>query len=213
MKPPDIPKKLTAAKLTDSFLQSDETYSRLTFTGDQIQLQGVEHLVLKKTQFQGVSLDYSVLYAPNLIDLQMSQCSLANANCERLIVRRAEFVGCRLLGMNVTDGHFQDVTFRDCDIQLARFRFSTFSTVVFEECNLQEANFQGADLSGVHFKKCTLNNAEMSQATLQGTDFRTSMIEGVRVGPKEVVGAVVDHFQAAYMASLLGLVIKGEDEE
>ncbi|MBV7335219.1 hypothetical protein KFU94_44665, partial [Chloroflexi bacterium TSY] len=34
---------------------------------------------------------------------------------------------------------------------------------------------------------------------------------GFRIGPEEVVGAVVDHFQAAYLASLLGLIIKSED--
>jgi hypothetical protein len=56
-----------------------------------------------------------------------------------------------------------------------------------------------------------LSRAELSQTTLRGTDFRTSVIEGMRVGPAEVVGAVVDHFQAAYMASLLGLIIKDED--
>ena len=53
----------------------------------------------------------------------------------------------------------------------------------------------------------------MSQAKLNGADLRTSVIEGMRVGPVEVVGAIVDHFQAAYMASLLGLVIKNEDED
>ncbi len=97
-------------------------------------------------------------------------------------------------------------------MQLARFRFASFKSVIFDGCNLQDANFQGADLSGVRFRNCDLSRAELSQAKLTGTDFRTSVIEGMRVGPTEVVGAIVDPFQAAYMASLLGLVIKNEDE-
>lgn len=212
LKAPQIPKKLKAAALTANFFHSDDEYSELAFASGRFQLQEIEHLGLRQIRFQDVTLDDSVLYSPSLVDVHLERCSLTNATCERLIARRVEFVGCRLLGLNVTDGHFQNVTFRDCDVQLARFRFSSFDSVIFNECNLTDANFQGADLSGVRFEKCNLSNAEMSQAKLTGTDFRTSTIEGLRVGPKEVVGAVVDHFQAAYMASLLGLIIRDDNE-
>lgn len=212
VKPPQIPKKLTETTLTANLFHSDDEVSGLAFAGGQLHIQDVEHLGLRQVRFEDVLLDNSVLYSPTLVDVRLERCSLTNATCERLIARRVEFIGCRLLGLNVTDGHFQNVTFRDCDVQLTRFRFSSFDSVIFNECNLTDANFQGADLSGVRFEKCNLGNAEMSQAKLTGTDFRTSTIEGLRVGPKEVIGAVVDHFQAAYMASLLGLIIKDDNE-
>ena len=147
-----------------------------------------------------------------MTDVRLNECSLSNLICERLLVHRAEFFDCRLVGLNITDGHLQNVIFRACDAQLARFRFSSFKSVIFEGCNLPDANFQGADLSGVRFRNCDLSRTEMSQAKLSGADFRTSVIEGMRVGPVEVVGAIVDHFQAAYMASLLGLVIRMDED-
>ena len=213
VKHPSLPAKLTATKLSAVFFKSYEEYSALRFEQGHFAGQKAEYLVLQQVEFQNINLDDSLLYAPRLTDVRLNECSLANTNCERMIAHRMEVFGCRLIGLNVTEGHFQDVYFREDDIQLTRFRFCTFKSVVFEGCNLKGANFQGADLSGVRFKQCDLSNAEMSQAKLTGTDFRTSRIEGLRVGPQEVMGAVVDHFQAAYMASLLGLVIKNEDEE
>lgn len=213
MKSPSLPKQLPITTLTGGSLRSHEELSSLRFERGSFINQQADHLVLEQIHFQGVSLDHSQMYMPKLTDIRLIECSLANTNCERMIVHRAEFGGCRLVGLNVTEGHFQDVQFRECDLQLARFRFCSFKSVIFDRCNLKEANFQGADLRGLRFKKCDLSNAEMSQTKLHGTDFRTTVIEGLRIGPEEVVGAVVDHFQAAYLASLLGLIIKSEDEE
>ena len=209
--PPLLPKAPTSAPLTEeSFRSDDEIWGKRFEGGHAIGIEA-EHLMLEQVQLHGCVLDSSILYGSRLTDARLDECSLANLVCERLIVRRAEFVDCRLVGLNITDGHLENVLFRECDAQLARFRFSSFKSVLFDGCNLQDANFQGADLSGVRFRKCDLSRAELSQAKLTGTDFRSSVIEGMRVGPAEVVGAVVDHFQAAYMASLLGLVIKDED--
>lgn len=213
VKAPRIPKRLSIATLSQDYFHADEEYVGLRFDGGQMAFAGLERVEFQRTRFEDANLDGSVLYSPKLTDVAFKSCSLANVNFERLIAHRIEFSGCRLLGLNVTDGYFQNAVFRDCDLQLARFRFTTFDTVMFDDCILTEANFQGADLSGVNFVKCNLNNAELSQTKLGGTDFRTSSIEGIRVGPEEVIGAVVDHFQAAYMASLLGLVIRKTNEE
>ncbi len=213
MKPPSFPKEMTVTTLSEDSLRSHEEYNAVRFKGGHRIDQQVDALVLQQVQFQAANLDGSSLYAPKLSDVRLSECSLANTSCERLIAHRTEFIGCRLVGLAIADGYLQDVLFRECDLQLASLRFCTFKTVRFERCNLRGVNFQGADLSGVRFTRCDLSNAQLSQAKLQGTDFRTSLIEGLKVGAQEVVGAVVDPIQAAYMASLLGLVIKHQDEE
>lgn len=213
MKQPLLPNKLPVTELAEVAFNSHDEYVRLRFEHGNFVGQKAEFLVLKQVVFQYVRLDDSLLYSPKLTDVRLAECSLANTNCERLIAHRVEITDCRLLGLNVTEGHFQDVGLRDCDVQLARFRFCTFKSATFDNCNLKGANFQGADLSGVCFRRCDLRDVEMSQTKLKGADFRTSRIEGLKVGAEEVVGAVVDHIQAAYLASLLGLVIKSEYEE
>ena len=212
IQPPKFNTKLHKTRLTNSFFQSHEEYTHLRIDGGHWAAQSADYVMMSQTQFHEVSLDASSLYAPKLTDVRLTRCSLANTICERIIAHRTEWITCQLIGLNVTEGHFQHVIFRDCHLEWARFRFCTFKAVTFEACNLKNANFQGADLSGVRFKRCNLDNAELSQAKMVGTDFRTSTVEGIRVGAAEVVGAVVDYMQAAYMASLLGLVIKSDDE-
>lgn len=213
LKPPVLPKKFQAATLTQEILSADdEEYHHLRFDGGSFDRESVDYLRFQQVEFQAVRLENSRLLAPRLTDVRLQMCSLTNTTCEQIISRRVEFINCQLLGWNSSKGHFQDVLFRGCDIQLSLFRFCTFKSVRFEECDLKDASFQGANLAHVIFKQCNLSNVELSQSQLVGADFRTSNIEGLRVGAQEVRGAIVDHFQAAYLASLLGLIVKNEDE-
>ena len=70
----------------------------------------------------------------------------------------------------------------------------------------------GADLSGVLFSRCNLTRCDMTGARLSGADFRGSSIEGLKVGLDELQGAIVDPSQALSFASLLGLVVKSEED-
>ncbi len=145
-------------------------------------------------------------------DTRFASCDLANAIWDQLIAQRVEWVACQLLGWNAVEAHLQNARFQDCNAQLAGFRFTTFKQVRFEQCDLRHADFQRADLSGVVFHKCDLSHAQLSGAILKGTDFRSSIIDEMKVGIQELPGAIVDHLQAAYIAGLLGLVIKDQYE-
>ncbi len=79
---------------------------------------------------------------------------------------------------------------------------------LFEGCSLRETNFQGSDLRGCSFRGCDMRQAEMSQTRLEGADLRDSRIEGIRVDPGSLGNVTVDFSQAAYLSTLLGLVVK-----
>ena len=147
------------------------------------------------------------------IDTRFDGCDFANATWERLTAHRVEFLTSQLVGFTTLEAHLHHVRFQGCNAQFAGFRFATCKTVRFEQCDLRHADFQRADLSGVVFHKCDLRHAQLSGATLKGTDFRGSQIDEMRVGIQELPGAIVDPFQAAYIAGLLGVVIKGEGDE
>ena len=110
-----------------------------------------------------------------------------------------EFVGCRLLGFSTgAEGFLRDIVFRDCALQLAKFRFATCKAVRFEDCILEEADFQGADLAGVVFRNCDLRRAEMSGVTLAG--FLCIHVGAVQAA--RVTGTDTNlHFAAAGMQS------------
>jgi hypothetical protein len=52
----------------------------------------------------------------------------------------------------------------------------------------------------------------MSGAILDGVDLRGSNIEGMRVGAKELRGAIVDPVQAVELVRILGIVVKWTNE-
>ena len=114
----------------------------------------------------------------------------------------------RMLGLDLTSGSLQNVLFKDCRAEYACFRFIKCKAVRFENCSLREANFQGSDLQGCSFRGCDMRQAEMSQARLEGADLRDSKIEGIRVDPGSLSNVTVDFSQAAYLSTLLGLVVK-----
>ncbi|MEZ4727820.1 MAG: pentapeptide repeat-containing protein [Caldilineaceae bacterium] len=145
-------------------------------------------------------------------DTRFESCDLANAAWEQFLAHRVAFLDCQLVGWDAGEAHLQNVRFQACNGQFAGFRFATCKSVYFEQCDLRHANFQRADLSGVIFHKCDLRHAQLSGAKLQGTDFRGSQIEAMHVGLHELPGAIVDPFQAAYLAGLLGVVIRHEYE-
>lgn len=177
---------------------SDQVAAHLTFTG----------VHCKQGRWGG-----SRWHGVRCTDSRFEDCDLANATWEQVVAHRVEFITCHLLGWNALEAHLQNVRFQGCNGQFAGFRFATCKLVRFEQCDLRQADFQRADLSGVVFHKCDLRGAQLSGATLKGTDFRGSQIDELRVGIQELPGAIVDHFQAAYIAGLLGVVIKSEGEE
>lgn len=209
---PRLPKPQSLPTTSIDHLQHDETYADMRWHRQELIAQAAEYPAFSRLRMEGVQLTATQLTAPKLTDVHLSGCDLANAAWPRAIVHRTEFAGCRLVGFQALESHFQNVVLRDCLAALARWRFASFKQVRFETCDLSGADFQGADLSGVVFARCNLTNVEMSGATLVGTDFRGSDLTDLRVGTAEVPGAIVDHAQAAYMASLLGLVIKSEGE-
>ena len=80
------------------------------------------------------------------------------------------------------------------------------------------AGFQppgGANLSGIRWKNLSLGEVDLSEVTVAGTslrglDLRRCRLEGLTAGDnlRELRGAIVDSFQAAELAHLLGLDIR-----
>ena len=105
-----------------------------------------------------------------------------------------------------------------------------FHQTVFQENSFSYAAFFSAKLTGVQFLTCDLSGADMVECTLKdfafeetrltgASFFKTSLagidltgcpLEGIRVSEHytELRGAIVDLFQAAELAKLLGITIK-----
>ena len=207
---PRLPPRLTLQPAAEGLLQDFEEFSAVLLVRPDFSDQVAAHLTFTGVHCKQGRWGGSRLHGVRCTDTRFEGCDLANATWEQVVAHRAEFITCQLLGWNALEAYLQNVRFQGCNGQFAGFRFATCKLVRFEQCDLRQADFQRADLSGVVFHKCDLRGAQLSGATLKGTDFRGSQIDEMRVGIQELPGAIVDPFQAAYIAGLLGVVIRDE---
>jgi uncharacterized protein YjbI with pentapeptide repeats len=204
--PPRLPKRAIVFEL-DAF-GDQATYTELLIAEYELGDQVAEFVTFEKTHFKHVTMQRAELRALRLADVRFEACDLADSNWERLSASRVELLGCRLIGLQATDGRAEDLLIKGCNATHAQFWSTVFKRVRFESCNLSETNFQSADLAGVIFDKCDLRGAKMADAKLLGADLRSSNIDGARVGIKELQGAIVSMQQAVSIARVLGVDVR-----
>ncbi len=212
LKAPVLPIKFQGRALPGEQLAAHGRYGQLHLAREQFGGQVAERLSFEETLLKQVSLHATELAHARFGDCRLQECDLANANWFQSDLVRVELLNCRLTGLRTIEARWQDVLFRDCQVSLAQFRFSTFKTARFEHCDLSDADFQGADLSGVVFVDCDLSRAEMSQAKLAGADLRGCVLDGVHVGLSELKGAIIDPSQALPLVQAFGIVVAWPDQ-
>jgi uncharacterized protein YjbI with pentapeptide repeats len=113
-----------------------------------------------------------------------------------------------MTGYVALEAELLDTRFRDCKLDLAQFYSAKLPKARFEDCPLMGSDFRVADLTGAVFLRCDLTNADFTGATLAGADLRGCPIDGMRAGPNELRGAMVDHAQALALVRAMGLIIE-----
>jgi len=189
-------------------LDSHQRYESTFFRHHQFSGAAIDHTVFDQCRVRETRLSATVFDDFELNDVECIECDLANAAWNKAIIYRTEFQACRAVGFNVNEAFIKDVVFRDMNLMLAQFRFAEFKAVRFENCNLKGADFQNADLRGVVFAECDLSEAELSFANLKNADIRGCEIKDTRANSQSLQGLIVEPFQAAYFARLLGLQVK-----
>lgn len=207
--PPRLPKPMPNTEpevLADHAHIFQSTLSGLDYSG--LQAGG---LILEQVRARKVQLLRSKLPGFRAVDTVLETCEISGADWEKAFFRRVVFQGCRLLGAQMLEGIFEDVEFVNCQAEGLLMVAAKFKHCRFAKCKLKRASFDGADLSGVEFDDCDLSEANFHEAKLVGTDFRTSVIGGLKVGVKEMQGAIIAPHQGLQVVALLGVKVQEID--
>lgn len=207
--PPQLPTQHTPLGVEQ--VREQATLAQIMVVDGDLSAQETEDLLVEQVHFKRVRLPNTHFPLAQLSDVRFDTCDLAAAEWEKAHLNRVEYLGCRMIGAKLIDGKIEHTLFGDCNMELALFWNASFASVRFERCVLRNASFEGANLAGVAFRGCDLSQADLRGARLVGTDFRGSAIEGLRVGIKELQGAIIDPTQAVHLANLLGMTVR-EDE-
>jgi len=167
---------------------------------NQVSFEGV---VFNKVDFKGVTFN-----SLELTDVRFENCDLSNGNFNGAIIHRAEFIDCKLMGLNLSDSTLQNVCMKNCNGQFVIMCFIQMKNTVLLECIFENSNFQNSNFNRVEFRKCNLRLSQMSGTSLCGIDLSNSNVEGLGVRPEDIRGAIVSPMQAVDFSKLLGLVIK-----
>jgi uncharacterized protein YjbI with pentapeptide repeats len=207
IKTPSVPKALPPAELPRDLPADGETNSQLEYQHLDLAKRTLSRPHFEQVIFRQLTATESSFLDLRLEDVRFSGCNLANAEWHNSVCARAEFIGCRMTGFITLNAQFLDTAFRDCKGDLAQFYQAKMLRVQFVECPLVGADFREADLTGVVFAKCDLTNTDFRGATLAGADIRGCAIDGMRAGPLELRGAIVDEVQALALVRAMGITI------
>jgi uncharacterized protein YjbI with pentapeptide repeats len=207
IKAPRLPKSLPPAELPRDLPADGETYSQLEYP--QLDLAG---RTLSRPHFEEVIFLQAMANESHFEDLRMEDvrfvgCNLANAAWPDPVCARVEFIGCLMTGFTSLNALFIDTVFKECKFDFAQFFQAKLQAVRFDDCPLTGADFREADLTGVVFAHCDLTGADFRGATLTGADIRGCAIDGMRAGPVELFGAIVDEAQALALIRAMGITI------
>lgn len=207
VKAPKLPKVLPVAELPDDQPSYGETYSEMDYQQLDLTEQTIPRLHFETVTFAQLLATGSRFEHLRLEDVRFTGGNLANSAWTKAACVRAEFISCRMTGFSTLETLFTDTVFRDCKIDLAQFYQAKMERVRFEECPLNGTDFRKANLAGVVFVRCDLSNTDFTGATLAGADLRGCPIEGMRAGPDELCGAIIDEVQALALVRAMGITI------
>ncbi len=208
LKLPKLVRRKLAEGIPGGTLVAKEQYRALYLAALNLSNVVAEHVSFEEALLSQVNMSATQLEEVRFEDASLRECDLMTANWFKGGLYRTELLGCRMTGFLAGEGHFQDVLFKDCQLNLAQFRFATFRSVRFEHCDLSEADLLEADLSQITLIDCNLQNAELTGSKLRGVDLSSCNLDGARVGIQELRGATINLKQAISLVQASGIRVK-----
>jgi|ERR1051326_4035908 uncharacterized protein YjbI with pentapeptide repeats len=160
-------------------LANEAVFRQLTVVGLDLSGQGGDGIEFEQCGFTRATLARATMEQVRFVDCVVDNSDWANASATKSGMLRVEFHLSRLTGLHWIDGSVRDVTFRECRMDLATFRFTSFKDVEFVDCNLTRADFTRADLRGARFRGCDLSGAQFAEADCRGTRFTRCELVGL----------------------------------
>jgi uncharacterized protein YjbI with pentapeptide repeats len=201
---PDLPDELPEGEPPADLVDREVEGHR--FIGLDLTSRNARGVRMTDVQLENVDLSNGDLRRATLHSVTWRDGSVANARADEARLRRLRLERVRATGLRLATGHLEDVTFIDCQLDLATFRFAELDRVRFERCRMTEADFYEAAITSVVFEDCDLTRAVWSGATFRRSEMRgcdlagstdLERLRGVRMPWPDVIRSAHQIAQAA----------------
>ena len=204
---PQLPRELETLQNLAELIDDDETVTTATFHAEDIAGLTTRSFTASEARFERLLATQSQLVRTSFSDVEFIGCDLIATAFPESSWRRVLVKESRCSGLQLQNSTLKDITFTDCKLTMANFRFCEMFNVLFKDCSLDEADFYGASLKNVVFQNCTLVRTQFSTAKLSNADFRTSDMNGM-LGTSSLGGAIIDSLQLMTIAPVLAQEFK-----
>lgn len=211
MQPPQLDTSALAA-VQVAQLETRGSYAQQLWQNLRFDAQEAEDVAFEQLDVRSGSFQEAELPLLQIADCRFDTTDFANCSLGKAYLRRVELLGCRLLGLKLTDADLEDVLFSRCNARLLRCWTSSAKSLRFEHCALQEASFDSSNLAGAVFYHCDLSGADFRNAKLRGADLRGSTLSGIQINSQDLAGIIIDPSQAIELIQLFGVTVRGEGE-
>lgn len=175
---------------------------------------------LAATDFSGVSFEKVIFDKCRFSDADFSKCTftdvvfnscdLSNCDFSSSYFARCEMLAVKGVGANMSRCFLGHTFCENSNFRYANFDTAKFDKFVFAHCDLSEAFLSNCTFKVIEFDETELNRTNISHTSFNGIDLSTCNLQAlvVSAGAHELRGMVVNMFQAADLAKLLGITIK-----
>lgn len=142
-------------------------------------------------------------------NVRFCNCDFSNSKFHDAYFADCALIACKGIGAALPGVKWRRVTLQGCNL-----RYANFDKAGLEEVCIAATNCSGADFSSCKLKSLRLEESELVDTSffctpLKGVDFTTCRIGNLILSDSryELEGAVVNAFQAAELAKLLGVTV------
>jgi uncharacterized protein YjbI with pentapeptide repeats len=199
---PSLPKNLDTLKNLRSLIGKDEALSAAIIRNENINGLRMRAFSANELRLEKIDASQATLEKTDFSDVELFNCDLIATKMPESSWRRVLIDSSRCSGIQLQASMLKDVTFINCKLNVANFRFSKLKHISFRGCTLDEADFYAAELESVDFENCNLDKTEFSNSKLKHVDLRSSEIAGIS-GIASLAGAIIDSMQLVSLAPLL----------
>lgn len=160
-------------------------------------------VIFENCQFQNCDFTKS-----QWMDARFRSCDFSNSDFSGTSLVRVEMLSCKGMGLRMMESGLQHVLWQNCNFQYANIHHSVLKSVCMKNGDLSNGELSECRLQNLRLDDMRLLQTSFFQTPLKGIDFTASQIDGMVVSGPELKGAIVDQWQAAGLARLLGLIIK-----
>lgn len=186
------------------------TLQHLHIKGGMLEGASLRSISLKNVVLEGCRLLNCHLEKGDFTDVRFQACDFSGSNFTNASFGRCEWLNTKALGTIFCDNMIMHTTVQGCNLQYTNWDGARLDKVAILNSNLSDTQITGCNLKNIYLEETEFYKTNFFKTPLAGLNFTTCHLEGITVasGFEELQGAVVNAYQAADLAKLMGVIVR-----